>query len=819
MQSLTPAMQQYHRIKQQYKDCILMFRMGDFYEMFYDDAETASEVLDITLTKRTIRNTKIPLAGVPYHSVDPYIAKFVKKGYKLAICEQVEDPKLAKGVVKRDVVRIITPGTVLDSNSLDEKTNNYTMSIYCHGDKYGIAIADLSTGQFIATNAGSNEQLDNNLAMYAPSEILIPVSLLVNEQLIGRLRKTAFVNSLEDSSFDHQASLTSLREQLKVQNLEGFGLTDRLAINAAGALLSYLRDTQKNTLGFINKIRYLPISKYLILDETTLRNLEVTTNARTCTTKNTLLDVLDKSQTSMGSRLMRRWLQQPLLNLKVINARLDAVGELSNKTIIRKDIQSLLKKIADIERLISKISYGKCNARDLVALKNSVRILPLLKKELAKCSEKLIILLSKYDNLESAFELIDSAIKEEPSAIVTEGNMIRTGYNPELDQLRAVKSSGSGHISDLESKERAKTGIKSLRVKYNKVFGYFIEVTKANIALVPDSYIRKQTLVNSERFITEELKQHEEMILNAEERMIELEKQLFEDVVKQVSEKTGQIQDAARKIAAIDVLVSLAHVAVNNSYVKPEVDDKSSISLEMCRHPVLEKLEPEFIPNNCSLENYEMMLITGPNMAGKSTYMRQVALAVIMAQMGSYVPALKARIGIVDRIFTRVGAFDDLAQGQSTFMVEMTQTANILNNATNRSLVILDEIGRGTSTFDGVSLAWSVAEFIYKKLKCKTLFATHYHVLNKLADSFENIKNYNIAVKEDEDEVIFLRKIVAGGTDKSYGIHVAKLAGMPKEVIERAREIQQKLEAEDKIVRKLKAKKDMKQLSLTDISK
>ncbi len=817
MDNLTPAMQQYHRIKQQYKDCILMFRMGDFYEMFYDDAKTASKVLDITLTKRGVRDKEIPLAGVPYHAVEPYVARFVKNGYKLAICEQIEDPKLAKGVVKRAVVRVITPGTIIEGDALDAKSNNYIMSFYCHGNSYGIAIVDVSTAEFIATNAKSEDELQNVIAMYNPSEIIIPISLFVNEDLVKSLKAQAFVNDVEDSYFNYDNAYKELKGQFRVESLDGFGLSDKLAISACGGLLYYLKDTQKGSLEFINKVRYVTQKKHLVLDETTLRNLEIVKNIRDGSKKGTLLWVLDRTQTSMGSRLLQRWVKQPLMNLEVINARLNAVEELINKPIIRKDLQELLKRCQDIERLISRICYGKCNARDLVGLKDSIRLMPLMKKELGKCNSKLLRILGKIGDLQDVFDFIDRSIKDEPSVLLSEGNIIKKGYNEELDKLLDVKLHGKNYIQALEKQERARTGIKNLRVRYNKVFGYFIEVTQSNLALVPKNYVRKQTLVNCERFITDELKEKEDMILNAEEKIIELEKRLFEEVVNGVSLKTKEIQDAALRIANLDCLCSLAHVATNNNYFKPEVNNETAIKIENGRHGVIERVEDGFVPNDCSLENYEMMVITGPNMAGKSTYMRQVALIVVMAQMGSFVPASKAKIGLVDRVFTRVGAFDDLTGGQSTFMVEMTQTANILNNASNKSLIILDEIGRGTSTFDGVSLAWSVAEYIYKRIKCKTMFATHYHVLNKLAESFENIKNYNIAVKEEEGEVIFLRKIIPGGTDKSYGIHVAKLAGVPQEVVSRAKEIQAKLEEEDKMLRKVKAKKDVKQMRLEEL--
>ncbi|MFH1399075.1 MAG: DNA mismatch repair protein MutS [Candidatus Woesearchaeota archaeon] len=812
MESLTPAMQQYNRIKKDYKDCILMFRMGDFYEMFYDDAKVASEVLGITLTSRTIRGIKVPLAGVPYHAVDPYIAKFVKKGHKLAICEQMEDPKLAKGVVKRDVVRVVTPGTVIDSGVLDERSNNYIMSIYQIGENNGVAVVDLSTGEFIV----SLGEIDGFLASYSPSEILVPYSLAVNSQLIKKLESKAYVNLLEDCYFEYQKGEEILKGHFKTQSLEGFGLVDKLMVSAAGSLLLYLKSTQKNSLEFINKIRVVGTHTHLQMDLATVQNLELLKNSRDSAIEYSLLWVLDKTKSAMGARLIKRWIQQPLIDLKLINARLDSVDELINKTIVRKDLQAVLAKTGDIERIISRVAYGKCTAIDLVGLKDSLRYVPLIKKELAKCSTKLLRLLQKMDDVKEVVALLEKSIKSEPSAIITEGNMIMKGFNAEVDELHEIRSNSKEYIKSLEQREIGRTGIKNLRVRYNKVFGYYIEITKANLGFVPSDYIRKQTLVNCERYVTPDLKEREEMIVNAEERIWELEKRLFMEVVRQVSEYTKQVQDTSKRLAHVDVLCSLAHVAVNNSYHKPCLDNGGSITIGAGRHPVLE-LATDFVPNDCMLNKGEIMIITGPNMAGKSTYMRQVALTVVMAQLGSFVPANKAAIGVVDRIFTRVGASDDLARGQSTFMVEMTQTANIMNNATAQSLVILDEIGRGTSTYDGVSIAWSVVEYVYKRLKCKTMFATHYHVLNKLADSYENIKNYNFAVKEDEGDVVFLRRIVKGGTDRSYGIHVAKIAGMPAEIVERAKEIQKSLEEEDRLAKTLKAKRDVKQLSLTDL--
>jgi len=812
MVNKTPAMQQYAEIKEKYKDCILLFQLGDFYEMFYEDAVIASEVLEITLTKRALRDTKIPLAGIPIRSAEPYIAKFVKNNYKLAICNQMEDPKLTKGVVKRAVVRVISPGTVMESTALESTSNNYILSIYCKGEEYGLALVDISTGEFLTS---TTQNLFDFISIYNPSEIIIPESLCVNTQLKNKLKEITFLETYPDSAFNLEKSTALLKKQLSVQTLQGYGLTQPLAISAAGGLLQYLKETQKTALSYINKVKAISQTDYLMLDDTTIKNLELIKNIRG-EKKETLLWVIDKTKTPMGSRLIKKWLLHPLLNLSKINLRLEAVEILINQTIIRKDLQSLLVKINDVERLISRINFGNCNARDLVALKNSAKIIPLIKRKIAQSKSSLLKNLSDMQDLQELFSLIDNSIKDEPSATLNDGNLIKKGYNQELDEIIKIRSSGKTYLKELERQEREKTGIKNLKVKYNKIFGYFIEITKSNLQLVPENYIRKQTLVNCERFITQELKEKEEQILNAEEIIIKKERELFLQIVKDVAQHTEKVQDTAMKIGVLDSLCSLAHVATNNNYYRPQINESLQLAIEAGRHPVLE-LTCNFVPNECNLTVSEMMIITGPNMAGKSTYMRQIALIAILAQIGSFVPASKAKIGLVDRIFTRVGAFDDLTHGQSTFMVEMKETANIVNNATSKSLIILDEIGRGTSTFDGVSLAWSVAEYIYKNIKAKTLFATHYHILNKLADSFENINNYNIAVKEKEGDVIFLRKIIKGGTDKSYGIHVAKLAGMPKQVLKRANEIQARLEQEDKMIKKIKADKDIKQTFLTDL--
>ncbi len=810
MVSLTPAMRQYKKIKDQYEDCILMFRIGDFYEMFYEDAKTASDVLDITLTSKNVRDMNIPLAGVPYHSVDPYIAELVNAGHKVAVCEQVEDPDKAKGLVKRDVVRVVTPGTVMENQALNAQSNNFTMSIYCK-ENYGIALCDLSTGEFFATTAKDLDEIKNQIAVFSPKEFVVPETLLVNKKL-KKILEEGFLESFYDECFTIDNAKTVLEKHFKVETLESFGLAE-VAVQAAGGLLSYLKDTQKRSLEFITRIKSLKNKNYMILDEQTLRNLEILQNIRDGSAKATLLSVIDKTKNPMGARLLKKWIKKPLMDTEMIKRRLDSVEELTNKTIVRKDIVACINKIQDIERLVSKINYGNCNPRDLVSLKVSISVIPKLKTYTKKCTSGLTKKLHDMDPVNELFEFLSKAIKDEPAAVSNEGNIIRDGFNDELDELRDIKKNGKQYLRRLQQREREKTGIGNLKVKYNKVFGYFIEVTKSHLDKVPEDYQRKQTLVNSERYFTDELKEQENKILNAEDRIIELERELFDDAVSRVCGYTKRLQKVAQKIAILDVLCSLAEVSVNNSYSKPIVDKGTSIEISGGRHPFIEHSVDQFVPNDCFLQNSEMMIITGPNMSGKSTYMRQVALIVMMAQIGSFVPASEAKIGVVDRIFTRVGAYDDLVHGQSTFMVEMVETAKIVNNATNKSLIILDEIGRGTSTFDGVSIAWSVAEYIYNKIKAKTLFATHYHVLNKLEKSFENIHNYNIAVKDD-DEIVFLRKIVPGGTDKSYGIHVAKIAGMPADIVNRAKEIQKKLEEDDKMVRKIRARKDIKQTNL-----
>lgn len=789
---ITPAVKQYIENKQQYPDCILFFRMGDFYEMFFEDAKIVSRELNITLTSRG--KDKVPLAGVPHHSVQPYLAKLVKKGYKVAIVEQLEDPRFAKGVVKRGVVRIVTPGTLIDDLMLNENVNNYLMAIANNDKCYGAAIVDISTGEFLVTEVNHIEKLKNEITRFNPAEILVP-------SFIANLFKGWHVNPYEERFFYKPIAYTKLKEFFEVANLEGFGIEKQeLAISAAGALINYLEETQKTSLKQINNIKYFSTEDHMILDAATIRNLELIKSIIDNSTKNSLLGVLDKTLTPMGSRLLKQWLLRPLLDKKKINTRLSAVEELTANLLMKEELQDGLKQMYDIERLIGKIAYGNANARDLLALKKSLLVLPLIKKVLEESNSALLQEISKIKTQNKIVELIEKAIKEDPAATIKEGNIIKKNYNKDLDVLRELKTNSKKFIADLQKHEIKRTGIKSLKIKYNKVFGYFIEVTKPNLHLVPSNYIRKQTQVNSERFITEELKEHESKILNAEEKIVNLEYELFCNIINQINEHTKEIQKAAHEIAKLDVLVSFANVSLVNRYTKPELNSNNEINIKAGRHPVLEQTEQIYIPNDCLMdENLNMMIITGPNMAGKSSYMRQVALIQLMAQIGCFVPADYASLDIVDRIFTRVGAHDDLASGQSTFMVEMNETANILNNATKKSLVILDEIGRGTSTFDGVSIAWSVAEYINKEIKAKTLFATHYHVLNKLETKLKSVKNFNITVAEDGDKIVFLRKIMPGGTDKSYGVQVAKLAGLPADVIERAKQIQFQLEDENKM--------------------
>ena len=799
MAELSPMMQNYLNTKSQYKDCMLFYRLGDFYEMFFDDAIIASRELEITLTSRACGlEEKAPMCGVPYHAVEIYISRLIAKGYKVAICEQLEDPKKAKGIVKRDVIRVVTPGTVIETNMLEEKKNNYIMSIAKKGMYYGIGICDISTGDFYATQiklAENNfEKLLDEYARYSPAELVVNTAMGNSEKELNILkdRNNTFVTVREDKNFEEdEEKLLNLYTITDGYDKEKKEFNDEsLVVSAINGLLNYFTETQKVKLEHINKIKIYEVQKYMALDINARRSLELTERMRDKSKKGTLIWVLDKTSTSMGGRLLRRWINDPLLEIEEIKERLDAVKELKDNMILRDDIINLLKKVYDIERLAGKISYGNANARDMISLKNSLSNIPSLKQILSTTNSKLLqIMYKRLDELKDIYSLIERAIVDEPPISVKEGGIIKKGFNSEIDDLKEASTQGKNWIIALEAKEKERTGIRNLKVGYTKVFGYYIEITKSFLNQVPENYIRKQTLTGGERFVTEELKQIEEKILGSEEKVISLEYEVFTQIRNEIARNIERLQKSANTIANIDVLASLAVVAEDNNYVYPEVNDGDIIDIKSGRHPVIEKMinDGSFVENDTYLDcdKSRVEIITGPNMAGKSTFMRQVAIITLMAQIGSFVPAEKACIGIVDKIFTRVGASDDLSSGQSTFMVEMNEVANILKEATPKSLVILDEIGRGTSTYDGLSIAWAVAEYIADKEKigCKTLFATHYHELLGLEEKVEGIKNFQVAVKEKGEDIIFLRKIVEGGTDESYGIHVAKLAGVPKTVV------------------------------------
>jgi DNA mismatch repair protein MutS len=793
--NLTPAMKQYKKVKEKYPDCVVFFRMGDFYEMFFEDAKTAARALNITLTKRA----GAPLAGIPYRNLDTYLNKMIQQGFKVAICEQMEDPKTVKGrVVERDVVRIVTPGTVTSTAILDNKNNNYLMSVSEEKDGFGIAVADISTGEFITTELESKEQLNNEITRFNPAEIIVPES--------SSIETDSYKTKFEDRFFSFENAYKELTLHFNVVNLQGYGIEDKeKAVMASGALMKYLNETQKNSTKQITKIKIFETSNRMILDRSTIRNLELVKNIMDGTARGSLLDAIDKTTTNMGSRLLRKWLLNPLIEIDEINKRLDSVSELSKNTLLREELKEILNEIHDVERLITKISNNTANARDLIALKKSLMNVPKIKALLKETRSSIFKRICRMEDLKEQITLIENAIKESPSAKLTEGGMIKKGYNAELDELREISHGGKDWIAKLQAEEQAKTGIPTLRVGFNKVHGYYVEVTRRHADSVPSTYIRKQTLVNAERYITPELKEKEAAILGAEDKINVLEYEIFQKISKKVAEKIKEIQQIGENVAILDVLISFAVSAIENSYTKPELIKEKSLDIIEGRHPVVELLQSEpFIPNNAKLDTKErLLIITGPNMAGKSCYMRQIAVIQLISQIGSFVPAKSAKLSIVDRIFTRVGAYDDLTMGQSTFMVEMNETANILNNATDKSLVILDEIGRGTSTYDGISIAWAVAEYIYERIGARTLFATHFHQLNKLADKYEKIKNYNIAVKETKDSIIFLRKIIEGGTDKSYGVQVAKLAGLPNEVIEKSKKIMNQLEMEDEIAERI----------------
>ena len=840
-------MKQYMETKSQYQDCILFYRLGDFYEMFFDDALTASRELEITLTgKNCGQEERAPMCGVPYHAVESYLNKLVSKGYKVAICEQVEDPKTAKGIVKREVVRIVTPGTNLDTQALDESKNNYIMCIVYIADRYGVSVADITTGDYFVTEIEDGAKLMDEIYRFSPSEIICNEAFYMSgmdlEGMKDRLGITIY--SLDAWYFDDAVCRQKLLDHFKVSSFAGLGLADYdCGVISAGALLQYLLETQKNNLSNLTHITPYTSGKYMMLDSSTRRNLELCETLREKQKRGSLLWVLDKTKTAMGARMLRKFVEQPLIDKKEIERRLDAVQELKEQAISREELREYLSPVYDLERLITKITYGTANPRDLTAFRTSLEMLPPIRYILQDMQCDLLkSIMDELDPLEDLCSLITNAIREEPPIAMKEGNIIRDGFNEEVDKLRRAKSDGKDWLAKLENDEREKTGIKNLRIKYNKVFGYYLEVTNSYKDLVPEYYTRKQTLANAERYITPELKELEDMILGAEDKLYALEYEIYTDVRNKTAAEVERIQQTAKAVAALDVFASLALVAERNNYVRPKINEKGVIDIKEGRHPVVERMIPNdmFIANDTYLDDkkHRISIITGPNMAGKSTYMRQTALIALMAQVGSFVPAKSANIGISDRIFTRVGASDDLASGQSTFMVEMTEVANILRNATSKSLLILDEIGRGTSTFDGLSIAWAVVEYISdsRLLGAKTLFATHYHELTELEGKIDNVNNYCIAVKEKGDDIVFLRKIVKGGADKSYGIQVAKLAGVPDLVINRAKEIVEELSEEDITTRvseiatkdklskkKPKAKKydevDIAQMSLFDTVK
>ena len=808
MAEYSPMMQHYLDTKKDYKDSILFYRLGDFYEMFFDDAILASRELELTLTgKECGQEERAPMCGVPFHAAENYIARLINKGYKVAICEQMEDPKQAKGIVKREVIRVVTPGTVIESNLLDEKKNNYIMSVYKSGIYFGIAVCDVSTGDFRATQIKETNNFSaalDEISRYSPAEIVVNNLMYDTTEEIAKIRERfqIYISKQEDNKFSNNVEELTSKYNVVDESENKIEINDKtLCICAINGLLTYILETQKTNLDHINKIILYNNTKYMCLDINARRNLELTEKLRDKSKKGTLLWVLDKTSTSMGGRRLRRWINDPLLDIEKINKRLNSVKELKDNPILRGDIADLLKKVYDIERLVGKISYGNANARDLISLKNSVKQLPELKKIMSNTESTLLKeLYNELDILEDIYNIIDVAIVEEPPISVKEGGIIKKGYNEEIDKLKMATTDGKNWLIQLEANEREKTGIKGLKVGFNKVFGYYIEVTKSNISLVPDRYIRKQTLTNGERYVTEELKKLENELLGAEEKVINLEYNAFCEIREIIEKQLLRIQRTADIVATLDVLNSFAIVAEDMNYCMPIVDNSGIIDIKGGRHPVIEKILPsgEFVDNDTYLdkEDNRFSIITGPNMAGKSTYMRQVALITLMAQCGSFVPATFARLGVVDKIFTRIGASDDLSMGQSTFMVEMMEVATILKEATQNSLVILDEIGRGTSTYDGLSIAWAVAEYMSDKEKCgaKTLFATHYHELIGLEQKIQGVKNYSIAVKEKGEDIIFLRKIVAGGTDESYGVHVAKLAGVPQTVTKRSNEILRTLE-------------------------
>ncbi len=809
--ALSPMMQQYLETKEQYKDCILMYRLGDFYEMFFDDALLASKELEITLTGKDCGlEERAPMCGVPFHAIDTYLTKLVNKGYKVAIGEQVEDPKLAKGLVKREVVRVVTPGTNTNTNSLDESKNNYLMSIAYVDGMFGISTVDITTGDFYVTEVEDARALLDEINKFMPTEIICNHAFNVSGVDLCDLKErlSICVFSLDDWYFEDKTCENTLKKHFKITDLGGLGLKDyKLAVIAAGSVLNYLFETQKTALSNLTMITPYSTGKYMIIDTSTRRNLELCETLREKQKRGSLLWILDKTKTAMGARLLRTFVEQPLINAQEIIKRQKAIEEINDEIAERDELREYLNPIYDLERLVGKVSYKSANPRDLIAFKNSLEMIPHIKYILSRYNSDLLLdIYNNMDELSDLTKLINDAIVDDPPINIKEGGIIKEGYSEQIDKLRKAKTDGKKWLAELEEKEREATGIKGkgLKITFNKNFGYCIEISNTYRSEVPeDRYIRRQTLTNAERYVTEELKNLEEVILGAEDKLFSLEYDLFNDVREKIAAEIIRIQTTAKMLAEIDVFASLAYVADHNNYVKPKINDKGIIDIKGGRHPVVEKMIDDgmFVENDTYLDNSNsrISIITGPNMAGKSTYMRQTALIVLMAQIGSFIPAKSANIAICDRVFTRVGASDDLASGQSTFMVEMSEVSNILRNATKNSLLILDEIGRGTSTFDGLSIAWAVIEHIAntKLLGAKTLFATHYHELTELEESLKGVNNYCIAVKEKDDNIIFLRKIVKGGADKSYGIQVAKLAGVPNDVIERAKEIVEELSNAD----------------------
>ena len=834
--NMSPMMQEYCKTKEEYKDCILFYRLGDFYEMFFDDALLVSKELELTLTGKDCGlEERAPMCGIPFHAADTYINRLIERGHKVAICEQVEDPKKAKGLVKRAVIRVVTPGTTLDATSLDESKNNYLMSIVSIADRFGCAIADITTGDCFLTEVPNSQKLVDEINKFSPAEIICNDSFFMSgvdtDDLKERLGICIF--SLDAWYFDDDTCRKELREHFHVTNLEGLGISDYdSGIIAAGALFLYLKETQKTALSQMTTIRPYTAERYMLIDSSSRRNLELVETLREKQKRGSLLWVLDKTKTAMGARTLRSFVEQPLIDAEEINRRLEALEELNEKPMLRDEIREYLNPVYDLERLVSRISFKSANPRDMVAFASSLEMIPYIKQVLKDFQAPILKeIYEDMDSLEDITDLIKHAIVDEPPLAQKDGGIIREGFNEDVDKFRSARTDGKKWLTELETKERERTGIKSLKIKYNRVFGYALEVTNTFKELEAENYIRKQTLANAERYITEELKNLENMILGAEDKLYALEYELFSNVRDKVGQEVIRIQRTAKAIAGLDVFASLALVAERNHYVRPKVNEGGIIDIKGGRHPVVEQMidNDMFIANDTYLDNTKkrVSIITGPNMAGKSTYMRQTALIVLMAQIGSFVPADKAVVGIVDRIFTRVGASDDLASGQSTFMVEMTEVANILRNATAKSLLILDEIGRGTSTFDGLAIAWAVIEHISNTKLCgaKTLFATHYHELTELEGKLSGVTNYCIAVKEKGDDIVFLRKIVKGGADKSYGIQVAKLAGVPDSVINRAKELVEELSDADITAavkdlaspkKKPKVEMDMAQMSLFD---